>query len=83
MVKSLDKLEEPLNKEDWRAVIKLLMAPGSGKNTGDLWKRWEEAMLVHVGRDNKDILPLVPVHLIQATILTTTSKINIGNTTIF
>jgi len=71
MVKSLDKgftkLEELLNKEDWRAVIKLLTTPGSGKNNGDLWRRWEEAMLESVGHD-KDILPLVPVHLIQATI---------------
>ena len=57
-----------LNKDDWRAVVKLLMTPGSGKNTGDPWKRWEEAMLENVGHDNKDILPLVPVHLIQATI---------------
>ena len=71
MVKSLDKgftkLEELLNKEEWRAVIKLLTIPGSGKNNGDLWRRWEEAMLENVGHD-KDILPLVPVHLIQATI---------------
>ena len=71
MVKSLDKgftkLEELLNKEEWRAVIKLLMTPGSGKNNGDLWRRWEEAMLENVGHD-KDILPLVPAHLIQATI---------------
>jgi len=71
MVKSLDKgftkLEELLGKEDWRAVIKLLMTPGQGKNNGDLWRRWEEAMLENVGND-KDILPLVPVHLIQATI---------------
>ena len=71
MVKSLDKgftkLEQLLNQEDWRAVVKLLTTPGSGKNNGDLWKRWEEAMLENVGHD-KDILPLVPVHLIQATI---------------
>ena len=71
MVKSFDKgftkLEELLNKEDWRAVVKLLTIPGSGKNNGDLWRRWEEAMLENVGHE-KDILPLVPVHLIQATI---------------
>ena len=71
MVKSLDKgftkLEEHLNKEEWRAVVKLLTTPGSGKNNGDLWRRWEEAMLENVGHD-KDILPLVPVQLIQATI---------------
>lgn len=70
MVKSLDKgftkLEEHLNKEEWRAVVKLLTTPGSGKNNGDLWRRWEEAMLENVGHD-KDILPLVPTHLIQAT----------------
>ena len=63
MVKSLDKgftkLEELLEKEDWRAIVKLLTTPGSGKNNGDLWRRWEEAMLENVGHD-KDILPLVP-----------------------
>ena len=71
MVKSLDKgfnkLDELLNQEEWRAVVKLLTTPGSGKNNGDLWKRWEEAMLENVGHE-KDILPLVPVQLIQATI---------------
>jgi len=71
IVKSLDKgfakLDELLNKEDWRAVVKLLTTPGSGKNNGDLWRRWEEAMLENVGHD-KVIFPLVPVHLIQATI---------------
>jgi DnaJ family protein C protein 3 len=57
MVKSLDKgftkLEELLNREDWRAVVKLLMTTGSGKN-GDLWRRWEEAMLENV-EHGKDI----------------------------
>ena len=76
MVKSLDKgftkLDELLNKEDWRAVVKLLTTPGSGKNNGDLWRRWEEAMLENVGHD-KDILPLVPIHLIQATIPSSSS----------
>ena len=72
MVKSLDrgfsKLEELLNKSEWRApVVKWLTIPGSGKNNGDLWKRWERATLEYVGQDS-DILPLVPDHLIQATI---------------
>ena len=77
MVNSLDKgfakLEELLNKEEWRAVVKLLMTPGSGKNNGDLWRRWEKAMLENVGHDD-DILPLVPVHLIQATIPSSSSS---------
>ena len=63
----MSKLEELLNKGEWRAVVKLLMIPGSGKDNGDLYKRWKEAMLEYVGQDS-DILPLVPDYLIQATI---------------
>ncbi|KAF8901525.1 co-chaperone [Gymnopilus junonius] len=69
MLKSFDKsfaqLDELLAKEDWRGAIKLILSPEGGKN-GDLWKRWEEAMTKEVGSD-KEILPLVPPTLIQAT----------------
>ncbi|PPQ88888.1 hypothetical protein CVT25_009123 [Psilocybe cyanescens] len=70
MLKSFDKsfvqLDDLLAKSDWRGIIKLLLSPEGGKN-GDLWKRWEEAMLSHVGEE-KEILPLVPPTLIQASI---------------
>ncbi|KAF8972098.1 hypothetical protein BDZ97DRAFT_1650271 [Flammula alnicola] len=60
MLKSFDKsftqLDELLGKDDWRGVVKLLVGPDAGK-TGDLWKRWEEALLDHVGQD-KEVLPL-------------------------
>jgi len=74
--KSFSKLEELQEKEDWRGSIKLLLTP-EGKN-GDLWKRWEEALITHVGED-KEILPLIPPTLIQASMpvhasSTTTAK---------
>ena len=62
MAKSLDKsfaqLDELLGKEDWKGAVKLLVGSGAGKH-GDLWKRYEEALLDNVGQD-RDILPLVP-----------------------
>ncbi|KAF8148867.1 hypothetical protein B0H34DRAFT_802752 [Crassisporium funariophilum] len=71
MVKSFDRgfaqLDELLAKEDWRGAVKLLLTPG-GKN-GELWRRWEEAMLENVAE--KDILPLVPPSLLPPTPSTT------------
>jgi len=70
MLKSFEKgfkqLDELLGKEDWKGIVKLLVGPGGGKN-GDLAKKWEEAMLEHVGQE-KEVLPLVPPTLLQASI---------------
>ncbi len=67
MAKSLDKsfaqLDELMNKEDWRGVVKLLVGTGAGKSD-DLWKRYEEALLNNVGQE-RDILPLVPSSLLE------------------
>ncbi|KAF9478422.1 hypothetical protein BDN70DRAFT_879947 [Pholiota conissans] len=67
MLKSFDKsfiqLDELLGKEDWKGIVKLLLSPG-GK-TGDLWRRYEQALLDNVGQD-AEVLPLVPPTLIQA-----------------
>jgi len=67
MAKSFDKsfaqLDELLNKEDWRGIIKLLVGTGAGKSD-DLWKRYEEALLNNVGQE-RDILPLVPSSLLE------------------
>ncbi|KAJ3493706.1 hypothetical protein NLJ89_g10957 [Agrocybe chaxingu] len=62
--KSFKQLEELLAQEDWKGVVKLLTGPG--KNA-DLWKRWEQALIDNVGNE-KDILPLVPPSLLEATI---------------
>ena len=61
--KSFAKLDELLGKEDWRGVVKLLVATGVGKSD-DLWKRYEEALLDNVGQE-RDILPLVPSNLLE------------------
>ncbi|KAF5309268.1 hypothetical protein D9619_012758 [Psilocybe cf. subviscida] len=67
-VKNFDKafaqLDDLLAKEDWKGIIKLLMGPGGGK-TGELWRRWEEALMEHVGQDT-EVLPLVPTALLHA-----------------
>jgi len=67
MAKSFDKsfvqLDELLGKEDWRGIVKLLIDTSAGK-TGNLWKRYEEALLDNVGQQ-RDILPLVPPHLLE------------------
>jgi len=69
MLKAFDKsfiqLEELQGKEDWRGVIKLLIGTSSGKN-GDVWKRYEEALAEHVGKDGGEVLPLVPSDLLHA-----------------
>ncbi len=70
MVKSFDKsflqLDGLLGKEDWRGAVKLLIGSSAGK-AGDLWKRYEEALLDNVGQQH-GILPLLPPHLLdQAT----------------
>lgn len=65
MLKSFDRgfnlMDELVAKEDWRGVVKLLLAPGGGKN-GELWRRWEEAMQENVGVPEA-VLPLVPPSL--------------------
>ncbi|KDR71063.1 hypothetical protein GALMADRAFT_254233 [Galerina marginata CBS 339.88] len=70
MLKSFDKsfaqLDDLLGKEDWRGVVKLLIGPDGGKN-GDLWRKYEEALLNNVGEE-KEVLPLVPPTLLQASI---------------
>lgn len=67
MAKSFDKafaqLEELVGKEDWKGIIKLLVGSGAGKN-GDLWKRYEEALLDNVGQE-RDLLPLVPSNILE------------------
>ena len=68
MLKSFDKslaaLDDLVGKDDWRGAIKLMVGTGAGK-IGNLWKRWEEAMLEHVGQET-DLLPLVPPSLLPA-----------------
>jgi len=69
LVKNLDKgfiqIEEMLGKEDWRGVVKQLLTPGGGK-TGDLWRKFEEAMEENVGQEDS-VLPLVPPVLLEST----------------
>lgn len=78
MLKSFDKslaaLDDLLGKDDWRGAIKLMAGTGAGK-IGNLWRRWEEAMLEHVGQE-ADILPLVPPSLLPAQPEPTSSKSN-------
>lgn len=79
MAKSFDKsfaqLAELLSKEDWKGVIRLLIGAGAG-NIGDLWTRYEEALLENVGQQ-RDIFPLVPPSLLEkVTPLPPTSKSN-------
>ncbi|KAF5386533.1 hypothetical protein D9757_005915 [Collybiopsis confluens] len=49
--KSFSKLEEALQKEDWRAAINLMTDSGKGKEK-DLWGRYEEAMKEHTSREH-------------------------------
>ncbi|KAF8189669.1 hypothetical protein BJ912DRAFT_360841 [Pholiota molesta] len=68
MLKNFDKsfaqLDELLAKEDWKGVLKLLISPAGGKN-GELWRRYEQALLDNVGQET-EVLPLVPPTLLQA-----------------
>lgn len=54
------QLDDLLNKEDWKGIIKLL-ASGS---TGDFLAQYEEALLSNVGQEG-EILPLIPPSLIE------------------
>ncbi|KAJ3559631.1 hypothetical protein NP233_g11220 [Leucocoprinus birnbaumii] len=70
LVKNFDKgfaqIEEMIGREDWRGVVKQLLTPGGGK-TGDLWRKFEEAMAENVGSEDA-ILPLVPPTLLESTV---------------
>lgn len=48
--KSFAKLEEALQKEDWRGAVNLLTESGKGKEK-DLWGRYEQAMKDHTSRE--------------------------------
>ncbi|KAJ3865964.1 hypothetical protein EV359DRAFT_72110 [Lentinula novae-zelandiae] len=48
--KSFSKLEEALQKEDWRGAVNLLTESGKGKEK-DLWGRYEQAMKDHTSRE--------------------------------
>ncbi|KXN88325.1 hypothetical protein AN958_07470 [Leucoagaricus sp. SymC.cos] len=67
LIKNLDKgfaqIEEMMGKEDWHGVVKQLLTPGGGK-TGDLWRKFEEAMQENVGSPEA-LLPLVPLSLLE------------------
>ncbi|KAF9567661.1 chaperone J-domain-containing protein, partial [Agrocybe pediades] len=62
--KSFTKLEELQEKEDLRGSVKLLLTKNDKKN-GDLWQRWEDALIEQAG-DEKELLPLIPPTLVQA-----------------
>lgn len=68
MLKAFDKsfaqLDELLGKDDWKGIVKLLLSTSGGK-TGDLWRRYEQALLENVGQE-AEVLPLVPQTLLQA-----------------
>ncbi|KIK68742.1 hypothetical protein GYMLUDRAFT_215581 [Collybiopsis luxurians FD-317 M1] len=49
--KSFSKLEEALQKEDWRGAVNIMTDSGKGKDK-DLWGRYEEAMKEHTTRDH-------------------------------
>ena len=52
--------------EDWKGVLKQLVA--GGKGGGDLYEKWEQALEDNVGEANEgNVLPLVPVNLVQST----------------
>ncbi|KAF9567663.1 hypothetical protein CPC08DRAFT_814158 [Agrocybe pediades] len=75
--KSFTKLDELQEKEDWRGSVKLLLTKDDKKN-GDLWQRWEDALIEQAG-DEKELLPLIPPTLVQASMpvqasSTTTAK---------
>jgi DnaJ family protein C protein 3 len=67
MAKSFDKsfaqLDELLSRENWKGIVNLLVGTSAVKN-GDLWKRFEEALLDNVGQE-RGILPLVPPVLLE------------------
>ncbi|KAJ3760875.1 hypothetical protein EV360DRAFT_80758 [Lentinula raphanica] len=48
--KSFAKLEEALQKEDWRGAVNLMTESGKGKEK-DLWGRYEQAMKEHTSRE--------------------------------
>lgn len=48
--KSFTKVEEALQKEDWRGVVNLITDSGKGKEK-DLWGRYEQAMKEHTSRE--------------------------------
>ncbi|KAE9396733.1 hypothetical protein BT96DRAFT_1021239 [Gymnopus androsaceus JB14] len=48
--KSFAKLEEALQKEDWRGAVNLMTESGKGKEK-DLWGRYEQAMKDHTSRE--------------------------------
>jgi DnaJ family protein C protein 3 len=66
MVKKFDKsfaqLDDLLNKEDWKGIIKLLGS--SSSQTDDFFVRYEEALLNNVGQGG-EILPFIPPSLIE------------------
>ena len=68
MLKAFDKssaqLDELRGKDDWKGIVNLLLSSSGGK-TGDLWRRYEQALLENVSQE-ADILPLVPPTLLQA-----------------
>ncbi|KAJ4473177.1 hypothetical protein J3R30DRAFT_3515364 [Lentinula aciculospora] len=49
--KSFAKVEEALQKEDWRGAVNLLTESGKGKEK-DLWGRYEQAMKEHTTREH-------------------------------
>ncbi|KAJ2915551.1 hypothetical protein MD484_g4882, partial [Candolleomyces efflorescens] len=68
LVKKLDKgfaqLEAALQSEDWKGVLRVLVA--GGKGGGDLWERWEKAVEENVGAGREgNVLPLVPASLLS------------------
>ncbi|KAJ3987873.1 hypothetical protein F5890DRAFT_1454803 [Lentinula detonsa] len=48
--KSFAKLEEALQKEDWRGAVNILTESGKGKEK-DLWGRYDQAMKEHTSRE--------------------------------
>lgn len=70
--KGFEKLDGLMSSEDWRGIIKLLVAPGQGKN-GDLWRRWEEALAENVGI-REQLLPLIPQTVLDSDESTDKSK---------
>lgn len=48
--KSFAKLEEALQKEDWRGAVNLMTESGKGKDK-DLWGRYEQAMKDHTSHE--------------------------------
>ncbi|PPQ82954.1 hypothetical protein CVT24_012878, partial [Panaeolus cyanescens] len=82
LVKNLDKgfksLEELEGKEDWRGIVKLLMS--GGRKKGEVWARWEEAMMENVGSE-EGVVPLVPEGLIPSSSSSSSSNEPTATTT--